>query len=60
MGRYGKNMRDCCDSVAQPGTPHIVGCEGFELPLLAKVERITLEEAKKRFPPAALSPSGEK
>ena len=27
MGRYGKDMRDCCDSVAKQGVPHIKGCE---------------------------------
>lgn len=26
MGRYGTGMRDCCDSLAQQGTPHIKGC----------------------------------
>lgn len=26
MARYGKGMRDCCDSVAKEGVPHIKGC----------------------------------
>jgi hypothetical protein len=26
MGRYGKNMRDCCDSPAQRGSLHVRGC----------------------------------
>ena len=26
MGRYGKGMRDCCDSPAQAGQNHIPGC----------------------------------
>lgn len=26
MGKYGRGMRDCCDSPAQQGQPHIKGC----------------------------------
>lgn len=26
MTRYGRGMRDCCDSLAQPGVAHIAGC----------------------------------
>lgn len=26
IGRYGTGMRDCCDSPARSGSPHIVGC----------------------------------
>lgn len=36
MGRYGKNMRDCCDSNAQRGTPHIKGCQSKEAALETK------------------------
>lgn len=31
MGRYGKNMRDCCDSVAQRGQAHIRGCDHYRV-----------------------------
>lgn len=27
MGSYGKNMRDCCDSLARNYEPHIKGCK---------------------------------
>lgn len=36
MGRYGKNMRDCCDSNAQRGQAHIKGCPSKEAALEAK------------------------
>lgn len=33
MGRYGKGMRDCCDSPAQRNQDHVKGCPSVLVPL---------------------------
>lgn len=41
MGKYGKNMRDCCDSVAEPYAMHMSGCPNYK-PLAPQPPGITI------------------
>jgi len=36
MGRYGKDMRDCCDTLARPDVPHHDGCPERSPPMTDK------------------------
>lgn len=43
MPPYGKNMRSCCDSVAQRGSRHIRGCTNYTNPTSRVEQKVFIQ-----------------